>query len=221
MKLQIVLALAATAACQVAAQDKNPSQASHWQMPYQMEFWRYASVSVGRSAYDFECQHDTKLPCDENDKSAFKVAAGGRFAPAFGMEIHYVDLGDVSVPRLQGHTSAHGVNLSLVAATTAFDRIDFNARIGTVYGWTHTRQRDASISCILDAPHDPTCNLSGRDHGFGLSYGAGLSTRIARQVQLRFDWDRYRLPFVEGRDFRGVGGERDVGLWSVGFKFLF
>lgn len=222
MPFRIVLAIAAIAACtQLAAQEKSPSQANHLQLPYESEFWRYVSVSAGRSAYDFECQHDTQLPCDEKDNSAFKVAVGGRFTQTFGMEIGYVDLGDVSLPRLQGRTRARGLDLSLVAAATVFDRVGINARIGAVYGWTRSQLRDASITCILGEGPQSSCDLSKDDHGFDLTYGAGLSVPVARRVELRLDWDRYRMSFVDDGDFHGVGGKRDIDLWSAGLNFVF
>jgi OOP family OmpA-OmpF porin len=222
MRLQVVFAVAASAAClQVAAQDENPSQASHWQMPYRPEFWRYASLSAGRSAYDFDCLHDTNLPCDEMDTSAFKIAAGGKFNGTLGIEIAYVHLGDVSLPRLEGHTRAQGINLGFVAGVTVFDRIGANARIGSVYGWTRSALREASNSCILGRLPDAACNLSQSDRGFGLSYGAGVSGRIAPRVELRLDWDRYRLPFADEEFFSGAGGRRDVDMWGAGFNFLF
>ncbi|MGE5097671.1 MAG: outer membrane beta-barrel protein [Betaproteobacteria bacterium] len=215
--------VALAAACMpVAAQDKrNSGESDRWQMPYQAEFWSYGSLSLGRSAYDFVCLHDTNLPCDEMDTSAFRIAAGGKFNRTLGIEIGYVDLGDVSLPTLQGHTRARGVNLSVVAAVTLFDRLGANARIGSVYGWTHSRLRVASNSCILGTAPDSFCNLSQSDRGFGLGYGAGLSARITPRVELRLDWDRYRFPFVEERFFARVGGKRDVDLWSAGFNVLF
>ncbi len=225
IKIAVAATIAAASVCMpVAAQDrKSAGDTDHWQMPYQSEFWRYASLSFGRSAYDFDCRHDTDLPCDEMDKSAFKIAASGKFNRTLGIEIAYVNLGDVSLPTLRGHTRAQGVNFSIVAAATVFERIGAHTRIGGVYGWTRSRLRAANMSCLLPGPPetDYLCNLSQSDRGFGMSYGVGLSARIAPRVELRMDWDRYRFPFAQQGGFDRVGGKRDVDLSSVGLNLLF
>jgi OmpA-OmpF porin, OOP family len=226
MKSHKIIAIVAVLVCtQAAAQGANvPEAGNGWQMPYQSAFWRYAAVTVGRSVYDFDCARPASLPCDTRDDSVFKLAAGGKFNSTWGVEISYVNFGDVSPPALQAHTRAQGANLSLVASAKVFDRVGINAKIGGVYGWTRSRLRAANISCILGTGPDVGCNLSQSDRGFGASYGAGLSARVAPRVELRLDWDRYRLPF--GKDglfsqFARVGGKRDVDMWSVGFNVLF
>lgn len=77
---------------------------------------------------------------------------------------------------------------------------------------------------LVKTGSDVGCNLSQSDRGFGASYGAGLSARVAPRIELRFDWDRYRFPF--GKDglfsnFARVGGKRDVDMWSAGVNVLF
>jgi hypothetical protein len=77
------------------------------------------------------------------DHSAFKLAAGGKFNSRLGVEIAYVNLGDVALPSFQAHQKAQGADLSLVASAKVFDRVGINAKIGGVYGWTHTQLRAA------------------------------------------------------------------------------
>ena len=226
MKSHKIIAIVAAFICtHAAAQAANvPETGNGWQMPYQSAFWRYAAVTVGRSVYDFDCARPASLPCDTRDDSAFKLAAGGKFNSTWGVEISYVNLGDVSPPALLAHARAQGANLSLVASATVLDRVGVNAKIGGVYGWTHTQLRVANISCILDIGPDVGCNLSQSDRGFGFSYGAGLSARLAPRIELRLDWDRYRFPFGKDglfNEFARVGGNRDVDMWSAGLNVLF
>lgn len=221
MKSHKIIAIVAALVCtQAAAQGGNvPETGDAWQMPYQSAYWRYMAVTAGRSAYDFDCLPAAR-PCDTTDHSAFRLAAGGKFSNTWGIEISYVNLGDVSLPASLSHTRAQGANLSLIASTKVFDRVGINAKIGGVYGWTLSRLRATNISCILGEP-DRVCNFSQSDRGFGASYGAGLSARVAPRVELRLDWDRYRLPFVQDGVFARLGGKRDVDMWSAGFNILF
>lgn len=223
MKLHKIIAIVAALVCtQAAAQAGNvPETGDGWQMPYQTAFWRYAAVTVGRSESDFHCVSGIALPCYAKDHTAFKLAAGGRLNGRLGVQIAYVDLGDVVLPSFLADQRAQGADLSLVASATLFDRMGVNARIGGIYGWTRTQLRVANISCILGTGPDIGCNPSRNDHGFGLSYGAGLSARVAPRVELRFDWDRYRFSFVQDGDFALLGGKRDVDMWSAGFNVLF
>lgn len=158
-------------------------------------------------------------PAVRRDRSAFKLAAGGKFNSNWGLEIGYVDLGDVSPPAFKARTRAQAANLSLVASTTVFDRAGINAKVGGVYGWTRSQLTITTNTCLLRP--NPTCDLSQSDRGFGVSYGAGLSARVAPHVELCLDWDRYRLPFGEIGFFERVGGEHDVDMWSVGLNILF
>lgn len=222
MKSQNIIAIIATLVCtQAAAEGDNIGETgSGWQLPYQSTFWRYAAVTAGRSHSDFHCVL-LALPCYAKDQSAFKLAAGGNFNRALGVEIAYVNLGDVALPYFGGSQRAQGADLSLVASTTVFDRIGLHARIGGIYGWTRTQVRVEDITCILGNVPEPECNPSRSDRGFGFSYGAGLSARVAPRVELRFDWDHYRFSFANDGDFAHLGSERDVDMWSAGLNLLF
>jgi len=223
MKSHKSIAIVAALVCMPAAAQGGsvPETGNGWQMPYQSAFWRYAAVTAGRSESDFHCVPGIALPCYAKDHSAFKLAAGGKFNSRLGVEIAYVNLGDVALPSFQAHQKAQGADLSLVASAKVFDRVGINAKIGGVYGWTHTQLRVANISCILGTGPDVGCNPSRSDRGLGLSYGAGLSARVAPRVELRFDWDRYRFRFAQDGDFALLGGKRDVDMLSAGFNVLF
>jgi hypothetical protein len=164
--------------------------------PYERGFWNYAGVSVGRSDYDTSCR--AGFGCDSRD-TGFKAFAGGKFNQNLGLEGSYVYLGDSN--RAGGNTWAQGVDLSLVGYLPLSQSFAVNAKVGGIYGWTKTGG--------ASAPGFAT----GRDNGLGLSYGVGASYALTRTVDLRLDWDRYRMKFTTGRD--------DVDLASLGVAFKF
>lgn len=164
-------------------------------MPYERNFWSYAGGSIGRSDYDIGCT--AGFGCDTKD-TAFKAFAGGRFSQFFGVEGSYVYFGKAN--RGGGDTSGQGINLSLVGTLPLSQSVGLNGRVGTTYGWTKVEGSAPGLA-------------TGRDRGFGLSYGAGINFALTRTVDLRLDWDRYRLDFKTGRD--------DVDVASVGVAFKF
>lgn len=197
--LPIAAAIAALAAALPAAAQTSTTTSrvtDEWRMPYQARFWSYMGASVGRSDYDLGCI--SGYGCDPKD-TAFKIFAGGKLYNVLGMELAYVNLGRAEIAG--GQSRAQGANLSLVAGVPLGYNFGVNGKIGTVYGWTRT---DAS------APFYGT----GRESGFGLSYGVGATYAFTPNTELRVDWDRYRF------DFRGAG-TRDVDMWSAGLNFRF
>lgn len=164
--------------------------------PYERGFWSYAGGAVGRSDYDIGCR--TGFPCD-TDATGLKLFAGGKFSEFAGLEASYVWLGNAE--RAGGDTWGQGINLSLVGTVPLGQSLGLNGKIGGIYGWTRTEGTTV-----------PGFN-AGRDHGLGLSYGLGLTYALTRTVDLRLDWDRYRMKFTTGRD--------DVDLATVGVAFKF
>ncbi|MGZ5032805.1 MAG: outer membrane beta-barrel protein [Usitatibacter sp.] len=225
MKFRMVFGVLAAALCtHVAAEDKDKSDARDGlTMPYQPAFWRYVAAAAGRSAYDLDCVPGTSIPCNEKDGAAFKIAAGGKFNNTLGVEIGYVNLGDVDITDAvgHGHTRAQGANLSVVGSARVFDGVAINAKLGTVYGWTRSQVRAVNNSCVLGTVPESVCKHTEDGRGFGLSYGAGVSAGIGPHLQLRLDWDRYRFRFAPSDAFHLNGGERDIDFWSVGFNVLF
>lgn len=191
-------ALALTTAAALAQSTSTTATRSgtqRYSMPYERSFWSYAGGSIGRSDYDIGCS--AGFGCDTKD-TAFKAFAGGRFNEFFGLEGSYVYLGNAN--RGGGDTWGQGLNLSLVGTLPLGQSIGLNGRVGTIYGWTKVEGSAPGLA-------------TGRDHGFGLSYGAGINFALTRTVDLRLDWDRYRLDFKTGRD--------DVDVASVGVAFKF
>lgn len=194
-------ALAAAVALPATAQtttNSNPSArvTDTWRMPYQRDFWNYIGATVGRSDYDLNCV--SGYGCDQKD-TGFKIYAGGKLYNVLGLELGYVNLGRAEIAG--GRARAQGANLSLVAGVPIMNRFGVNAKVGTIYGWTRT---DAS------APFYNT----GRESGWGLSYGVGATYAFTPNTEFRVDWDRYRF------DFAGAG-DQDVDMLSAGLNFRF
>jgi OmpA-OmpF porin, OOP family len=186
--------LAASSVAAMAAQPAARTGETYY-MPYETRYWSYAGVSVGRSDYDIACP--IGFGCDRRE-TGFKLFAGGKSNEFLGLEASYVYLGKAN--RGGGDTWGQGLNLSLVGTFPVGQGIGVNGKIGGIYGWTKTEGF---------APGMPT----GRDHGLGLSYGVGLNFALTPTIDLRLDWDRYRLKFETGRD--------DVDLASIGVAFRF
>jgi len=194
--LGATLALSTAAAmAQGSSTTTTRADTQRYYMPYERNFWSYAGGTVGRSDYDIGCS--AGFDCDTKD-TALKAFAGGKINPFFGLEGSYVYLGEAS--RGGGDTWGQGLNLSLVGTLPLSQSIGLNGRVGTIYGWTKVEGSAPGLA-------------TGREHGFGLSYGAGLNFALTRTVDLRLDWDRYRLDFKTGRD------DVDVAAVGVAFKF--
>jgi OOP family OmpA-OmpF porin len=178
------------------AQSATPRSAdTGWTMPYQRQFWGYAGVSTGASDYHISCVGPGS--CDKTD-TGLKIFAGGKFNRWLAGELSWVRLGEV---RLGGGPSSHaqGINLSLLAGVP-LGPVNVNGKVGTTYGWTRIGGSPALGG--------------GREHDFGLSYGANVTYNIVRNVDVRLDWDRYRFDFSRN-------GTRDVDFFSVGLNLYF
>jgi OmpA-OmpF porin, OOP family len=154
----------------------------------------YVGLNGGVTDFDTTC-----VPGFECDKSnvGFKAYAGGQLWRFIGLELGYVNVGKVEVGG--GSGKAQGANLSLLA-NLPIGPINAFAKVGTTYGFTKT------TTGVAGAP-------SGRDRGFGMSYGAGVGYDLARNWQVRAEWDRYRFDFK--------GNDNDVDMFSLGAVYKF
>ena len=188
------IALALWAAGAAAQSDASASaDGSTYYTPNQRGFWSYGGGAIGGSDYGLTCQPG--YGCDTRDLG-LKLYAGGKFSEFTGLEGSYVYLGDAHAGG--GRTWGQGLNLSLVGTLPLSQSVGLNARVGSIFGWTRVGGSAPGMA-------------TGNDHGFGLSYGTGLTYALSRTLGLRLDWDRYRLPFATGR--------HDVDLTTVGLQF--
>lgn len=132
--------------------------------------------------------------CDDED-TGIKVYAGKTFTPNFGAEIGWVDLGEITATG-PGGTATVGVDGFQVAALGLLPvnpQISFFGKVG-LYLW------DLSAS-------GPGGSLS--DDGSDFMFGLGLNWNLARQLDLRVEWEQF-----------DIGGD-DVSLISAGVAFRF
>jgi opacity protein-like surface antigen len=153
-------------------------------------------VSGGQSKFRTDCS--TLFDCDRKD-TAWKVYAGGGVNDILGFEAGYTDFGKIR--SFGGQTEAWAANLSLVAGIPIGDRFSVFAKGGGVYGKTDVR------------PSATQTIENGDKTGWGYTWGFGGALGITRNVQVRLDWDRYKLDFA--------GGRRDVDLLSAGVQLRF
>ena len=186
------LLFAGTAAAQTAG---DPAR-----MPWQGEFWGYIGASAGESKYRDSCNRTiTQFQCDDTD-TGYKIYAGGKVNGIFGMEIGYTDFG--RIPVAGGQTDAWAVPITLTAGVPIGERFNVFAKLGGVYAETD-----------IQSDLDETFSASGSENGWGWTYGAGATFAVMQNLDLRVDWDRYKLDFV--------GGERDVDMLSAGLQLRF
>lgn len=175
----------------------QPAPTDDWRMPYQANFWNYIGATVGRSDFDASC--NGAFSCDRKD-TGFKIFAGGKMYNALGLELAYVDMGRAELNG--GNARARGANVSLVLGLPVWgDRFGINGKVGGVYGWTDTSSQVIGQD-------------TGKERGWGASYGVGATFAFTRNTELRVDWDRYRF------GFKGLGNQ-DVDLVSAGINFRF
>jgi hypothetical protein len=172
------------------------SAQSDWHMPWQEGFRGYVGASAGESKFRTDC--GSFFDCDRKD-TAWKVQAGGNFNNVFGVELGYTDFG--SMRAFGGDTEAQAANISLTAGLPLGERFSLFAKGGGVYGWT-------------DVKASPLSSVStGEKSGWGSTWGVGGTFAVTRNVQLRVDWDRYKLDFV--------GGDHDIDFLSAGVQLRF
>jgi opacity protein-like surface antigen len=186
--------LAGLAALGLAASGTAFSQGTPWNSNLR----GYIGASAGESKFEAECASTNVFSCDKRD-TGFKVYAGGKFNEVLGLELGYTDFGRIRASG--GDTDAWAIPLSLTAGIPLGDRFNIFGKVGGLYGRTDVT---ASASTLLE---------TGHKSGWGWTWGAGATFKLAQNFDLRLDWDRYALDFVDGR--------RDVDMLSGGVQFRF
>lgn len=195
-KMKIIYGLAALG---LAASGSAFAQQSTYNTPWKGDFWGYIGASAGESKFKNECARTDIFACDHRD-TAWKVYAGGKLSPFWGLEAGYTDFGKVNASG--GETKAWAAGLSLVGnVPLAANRFDVFGKLGGLYGHTDVH---AAPSTLFDTGHKA---------GWGWTYGVGADWNITPAVAVRVDWDRYKLDFV--------GGRQDLDMASAGVQFRF
>jgi len=167
--------------------------------PWRGDFWGYVGASGGESKFRTECSRTlTLFECERKD-TGFKVYAGGRMNAVLGLEVGYTDFGRIRASG--GDTDAWAVPVSLIAGWPLGNRFGLLGKVGGLYGRTDVT---ASIDSLTE---------TGHKSGWGWTYGAGATFAVSQAVQIRADWDRYKLDFV--------GGRKDVDMLTAGLQVRF
>ena len=166
--------------------------------PWSGDFWGYIGASGGESKFRADCRDTQFFECNKRD-SGFKVYAGGKMNDIVGLEVGYTDFGRISASG--GETKAWAVPLTLTVGMPLGSRFGIFGKVGGLYGHTDVT---ADPSTLFDTGHKT---------GWGWTYGAGATFAVTPMVQVRADWDRYKLDFV--------GGRQDIDMLTAGVQVRF
>lgn len=182
LPVALALACCATAAsAQTSTRSASNMSERSSMIPYTQQ--GYVGLNMGQSKYDLN-SGSGGFGFDDTG-TAVKLYAGGYFNPNFGMEFGYLNFGNAA--RVGGKTKAQGLNLSLVGRAPLNEQFDVFGKIGTTYARTRT---DGYPGLGV---------ATGKDNGFGLSYGLGVRWAFNPQWAAVLEWERHRLHFADGK----------------------
>jgi len=193
--LRLIPCLVALACGAAAAQTSGTGLTNRSYLPGTQQ--GYVGLSGGQSNYDLR-SGTGGFAFDDSD-TAWKLYSGGYFNQNFGVELGYINMGKAE--RIGGSTKAQGLNLSLVGRAPLNEQFDVFGKVGTTYGRTRTGGNSGFGV------------TTGKDDGFGLSYGAGLRWAFNPQWAAVLEWERHRFHFADGNS--------DVDMTSVGVQYRF
>lgn len=158
----------------------------------------YVGLNLGKSDYGGLSCGVGGFTCDDGDVAG-TVYTGGMFNDWLGLELGYLHMGRAE--RAGGRTEAQGLNVSLLARLP-LQQFSVFAKGGTTYGRTKVTADPLALV--------PT----GKDSGWGASYGAGVGLDVTPAASVVLEWARH--------DFHFAGtGKQDVSLTSLGLKYRF
>jgi opacity protein-like surface antigen len=171
-----------------------------YRAPWRGDFWGYLGASGGESKYRTDCRQGVTrfFDCDTRD-TGFKVYAGGRMNEVLGLEVGYTDFGRIRASG--GETKAWAIPVTLTAGTPLGSRFGVFGKIGGLFARTDVTADGQELF------------ERGNKNGWGWTYGAGATFAVTPTVDIRADFDRYKLDFV--------GGSRDVDMLSAGVQVRF
>ncbi len=158
----------------------------------------YVGLNIGQSDYSLNSGFGG-FPSDKHD-TVYNIYSGTFFSPNFGLELGYTNFGKIT--RAGGNTKAEGINLSLVGKAPLGSQFNLLGKLGTTYGRTDVSS--APVSGIS----------SGRETGFGVSYGLGAEYVFSPKMSAVLQYDEHRLRFVN------AGRER-ISATTVGLRYRF
>ena len=160
----------------------------------------YVGVNVGKS--DFSVGNGNGLFSSDNKDTAYGINAGSYFNNNLGMELGFTDFGKIN--RAGGTTKAQGFNLSMVGRLPLSPQFNLLGKLGATYGRTDVSAAPASASGVA----------SGKETGFGVSYGLGAEYAFNPKMSAVLQYDAHDMKFV------GTGNDR-VSATTVGLRYKF
>lgn len=182
----------------VAAQSQAPSSAES-SIAFKNPYGNRAplGLNLGRSQSAYPCG-STALFCDSSDRSE-RLYANTMIGKFWGVEMGYLEAGRTPIRAGEGRTQ--GLNLSLIGKAPLGQSLRVYGKLGATYGRTDT----SLLGAIA---------LASPEHGFGLSYGAGVSFAFTPRLSATLEWD--------SNDFRLPGAGRDsVRSTSLGLQYRY
>lgn len=143
----------------------------------------YWGINLGQSKYKQPCG-SALFGCDDSELSG-KIYTGGMFNDWLGLEAGYLNMGKVD--RAGGSTEAQGINLSVVGRV-ALGQFNAFAKAGGTYG--QTKVSSNAVSGVA----------SGKERGWGESFGAGVGFDITPTSGVVLEWERHKFEFAGGVD---------------------
>ena len=158
----------------------------------------YVGVNVGSSNYSLGNGFGPFT--SDNKDTVYNIYTGTFFTPNFGFELGYTNFGKIE--RAGGSTKAQGINLSLVGRAPITQSFNIFGKLGTTYGRTEV------------SAFPGTGIASGKENGFGVSYGIGAEYSFNPQLSAVLQYDEHKLKFA------GDGRDR-VNATTVGLRYRF
>ena len=158
----------------------------------------YIGFNAGQS--DFSLGNGTGLFSGDDKDTAYSIYAGSFFNQYMGLELGYTDFGKAK--RGGGDSKAMGFNLSLVGKYPIGTSFNLLGKVGGTYGRTEVSSLPGSGI------------RSGKEDGFGVSYGVGAEYLFTPQLSAVAQYDEHRLKFA------GAGRDR-IGVAALGLRYRF
>jgi len=189
----------------------------------------YIGGSAGRSKVDVdEAQLDSLAPgssiTSHEKDTGLKVFGGYQFTKNLALEAAYIDFGGfnatqtVSTGTVQVKFEPRGWNIAGVAILPINQSFSLFGKLGAL-NWSldyKCTTASGSFSCLSPSNR----SASGTD----LSFAAGLSYVITRQLNLRVEYERFKdvgdRNATRGTD-NGKTGQSDIDLLGVGIQYRF